>query len=247
MRLLADYHTHTNYGHGTGQIEKNIQQAINIGLEELAITEHGPASHSIRRLGVRDSAQLLEIKEEAKAFDHEFEEINILAGVEANVISLDGRLDVPEFVLKELDIVLAGLHLWVKPQDWDTGKRLIFDNLIGSKIGLTALEDVRYYNTQALIRAVQNYDIDIVTHPGFQLDIDTIELAKVCKENGTLLEINNSHHQLTVDFINVAVSTGAKFVVNSDAHTSEEIGKVDAALDLIRDANINLEQVINVV
>jgi putative hydrolase len=247
LRLLADYHTHTNYGHGSGVIEDNIYQAINKELKELAITEHGPASRSITSLGVKDALQLLEIKEEVKGYNQKFEEIEILTGVEANIITLDGELDVPEFILKELDIVLAGLHLWINPKGWEAGKRLVFDNLIASKLGIISREEVRYYNTQALISAVKRYDIDIITHPGFQLDIDTIELAKVCKENDTCLELNNSHQQLTVDFINAAAELGVKFVVNSDAHTSEEIGEVSSVFSLLKSSNIDLNQVINIV
>ncbi|SJZ41720.1 PHP domain-containing protein [Selenihalanaerobacter shriftii] len=247
MRLLADYHTHTNYGHGTGLISNNIQQALEKGLEELAITEHGPASQSLTKLGVKDALQLLEIKNEVSNYNREVKELNILAGVEANIVSLDGDLDIPNFVLEELDIVLAGLHLWIKPQDLKTGKRLIFDNMINYRLGLVSKEEIRYYNTQALINAVEKYDIDIITHPGFQLDIDTIELAKICQKNDTLLEINNSHQQLTTDFINAAAKTGVKFVVNSDAHKSTEIGEVSSALKLLKETNIDLNQVINVV
>lgn len=246
LNLLGDYHIHTNYGHGRGLIKDNIQRAINRGLSEIAITEHGPASQSIRRLGVKTPLQLLEIKELVTNYNQQFEEINILTGVEANVISLAGDLDVPDFVLEELDIVLAGLHLWIKPQNWEVVKKFIFDNLIGHKLGLTSKEKIRYHNTQALIKAVKKNDIDIITHPGFQLDIDTVELAKACQENNTCLEINNSHEQMEVEFINAAARTGVQFVVNSDAHEAKQVGKVNSALQLLKKAEVNLKQIINV-
>ncbi|MBM7624203.1 PHP domain-containing protein [Sporohalobacter salinus] len=247
MKLVADYHTHTNYGHGTGLIEDNIKQAIELGLDELAITEHGPASHSLTRLGVKDSLQLLEIKEEIAEYDRYFNEINLLTGVEANVINLDGKLDVPELILKELDIILAGLHLWIKPKSLQAGKEIIFDNLIGYKLGLVSKEEIREKNTQALVNAVEKYNIDIITHPGYQLDIDTHKLATVCQKEDTCLEINNSHNQLSVSFINTAASTGVEFAVNSDAHTTKGIGQIDSALELIKRAKLDLDQVINVI
>lgn len=247
MHLLADYHTHTNYGHGSGRIKENIQRAVDLGLEEIAITEHGPASRSLVRLGVKDALELLEIKKRLTEYNREFTDINVLAGVEANIINLEGELDVPDFVLEQLDIVLAGLHLWIKPKNWLAGKKLVFDNLIGYKLGLTSRKKIRYHNTQALINAIQRYDIDIITHPGFQLDIDTVELAKVCEKHNTYLEINNSHQQITVDFINVAAKTGVEFVVNSDAHDSQLVGEVDSALKLLTKADIDLNRVVNVV
>lgn len=246
MKLVGDYHTHTNYGHGVGRIEDNIKQAIQLDLEELAITEHGPASHSLTRLGVKDPLQLLEIKEEIAEYNRYFDGINLMSGVEANVINLEGRLDVPEVILNELDIVLAGLHLWIKPDSWQAGKRIIFDNTIGGRLGLTSKEKVRQNNTQALVNAVQRYDIDIITHPGYQLDIDTHRLAAVCQREDTCLEINNSHQQLSADFIDTAASTEVEFAVNSDAHTAGGVGKVDSALELINEAELDLDQVINV-
>ncbi|ADL11865.1 PHP domain-containing protein [Acetohalobium arabaticum] len=246
MYLTADYHTHTNYGHGAGRIKDNIRQAIQFDLDELAITEHGPASHSLTRLGVKDSLQLLEIKEEIAEYNRYFDGLNLLAGVEANVINLEGRLDVPEVILNELDIVLAGLHLWIKPDSWQAGRRIIFDNTIGYRLGLIPRGKVRQNNTQALVNAVKRYDIDIITHPGYQLDINTYRLATVCRREDTCLEINNSHQQLSADFIDTAASTGVEFAVNSDAHTAGGVGRVDSALELINEAELDLDQVINV-
>ena len=40
MKLLGDYHTHTTYTHGKSTIEENVRQAENLGLKEIAITEH---------------------------------------------------------------------------------------------------------------------------------------------------------------------------------------------------------------
>lgn len=41
--MIANYHTHTRWcNHGSGEIEEYVMQAIDCGLEQLAITEHVP-------------------------------------------------------------------------------------------------------------------------------------------------------------------------------------------------------------
>ena len=41
-RMIWDIHTHTTYSHGKGTIEENVNAALALGLEEIAITDHGP-------------------------------------------------------------------------------------------------------------------------------------------------------------------------------------------------------------
>ncbi|MCK8824850.1 PHP domain-containing protein [Fuchsiella alkaliacetigena] len=247
MELIGDYHVHTKYGHGQGEVKDIIATAERRGLQELAITEHGPSSWTLIKLGVKSLKELLEIKEQIQRYSQEYSDLKVLSGVEANIISSDGELDVPESLIAELDLLLVGLHLWIKPPHWRAAKDLIFDNTIGYRLGLKSKDEIRYNNTRALLAAIERYEVDIITHPGFQLDIDTVELAKKCKEENVLLEINNKHDQLNTDFINTAAQTGVKFVVNSDAHRPEGVGRVDSAFQLIREAELDLGQVANVV
>ena len=39
--MIADYHTHTVYSHGTGSVLENALIAKEKGLKEIAITDHG--------------------------------------------------------------------------------------------------------------------------------------------------------------------------------------------------------------
>ena len=41
MLLTGDYHTHTIYSHGKGTVLENAMRAKEIGLQEIAITDHG--------------------------------------------------------------------------------------------------------------------------------------------------------------------------------------------------------------
>ncbi|OCL25413.1 histidinol-phosphatase [Orenia metallireducens] len=245
MQLYADYHTHTLYSHGTGSIRANIEVAIEKGLKEIAISDHGPASRSIGRLGVRDSATLLEVKKEVDKYDRLYPEIKVLAGVEANIISIDGKLDVPEFILKELDKVLVGFHLFIKPASFRDGVEIILNNVIVDKLKINQ-EQIRYRNTEILINVLNNYDIDIITHPGYRVDIDTKTLAKVAVERGVVLEINSSHGYMTEEYIRMAVEEGAKFTLGSDAHSPEKVGAVEAAMLVAQKVGLTAEDIINV-
>ncbi|MCK4257830.1 MAG: PHP domain-containing protein [Halanaerobiales bacterium] len=245
MKVFADYHTHTRYSHGKGSIEDNVKAGIAQGLSEVGIADHGPASHSVRRLGVKNPEKLLDIKAEINRLQRDYPQIRILAGVEANVISLDGTIDVPYRILKKLDKVLVGLHLMIIPKSLADGKNLIFDNMITYKINKHSREEIRYHNTQALLNALKRYPIDIITHPGYKLDIDTIELAKACKKAGTAMEINVSHGYLTEEFVKTAAQEDVNFVISSDAHRPEDVGRVRTGIELAQRVRLSKEQILN--
>ncbi len=245
MKLYADYHTHTIYSDGIGSIKENIEVAIKKGLTEIAIADHGPASQGLMKLGVKDAATLLEIKREVDKYDRLYPEIKVLAAVEANIINIDGSLDVPRFILKELDKVLVGFHLFVRPATFKAGVAVIYNNII-SKRFKSKVEAIRRMNTEILIKAIKSYQIDIITHPGYKIDIDTQALAQAAVLRGTALEINSSHHHITKEYIQIALQEGVKFSLGSDAHSPKRVGDVKQALLIAESAGLAAKNIINV-
>jgi len=243
LKLFADYHTHTCHSHGQGTVPENIEAARRRGLQEVAITDHGPGM--LPWLAVKSPDTLLAIKEETRACNRVHPGITALAGVEANVIGVDGELDVPVKVLSQLDLVLAGLHLMVVPPSVGDGLRLMGNNLWGVRISSRLARRARLDNTKALVEAVYRYPIDIITHPGLQLSIDTRELARACARKGTALEINSFHGYLTTDFVRVAAREGVSFAINSDAHRPEDVGRLEAGLAVAEKVGLEPDQVIN--
>ena len=94
MALSGDYHTHTKYsrrGHGKGTIEEQVKAAVDKGLAQVAITDHGfnQVLYGIRRSDIpKLRAEINEVKERYP--------IEVLLGVEANLISARGDIDVVE-------------------------------------------------------------------------------------------------------------------------------------------------------
>lgn len=242
LHLFADYHTHTRFSHGSGSVLDNVFAASEAGLREVAITDHGPAN--LFGVGVRNLASFAYIRADVEAVRRIFPDIRVLVGVEANVIGLDGTLDVPDEVLKSLDIVLVGLHPMVRAKSWRDAGGLVGLNLL-AKTSLRLARRARSLNTEALVAAVEKHDVDIVTHPGLHLPVDTQELARACARRGTALEINVGHGNVTVDFIRVAAREGAVFCINSDAHRPADVGRLEVGVKTALEAGLEPSRIIN--
>lgn len=241
MEIIADYHTHSRYSHGTGTVEDNVRAAAARGLQAVGITDHGPRSWP----GIRATpGGLWALRQEVEALRSRFPGLRILAGVEANVVTPGGDLDVPAALLETLDIVLVGLHPTIVPPTLRDGWELLGPHYL-ARWSARARSRAREVNTRALVQAVLRHRVDIVTHPGWGFDVDTRELARACARRGTALEINAGHGRLSAEYCRVAAREGVLFAIGSDAHSPERVGDFARALAVAREAGIGPEQVIN--
>ncbi|MGE5594251.1 MAG: PHP domain-containing protein [Betaproteobacteria bacterium] len=243
MRVFADYHTHTRFSHGKGTVMDNVRAAARKGLEAVAITDHGPAN--LFGVGIRSLAAFDDIAREIEKSRQAFPEVKVLMGVEANLVDADGGLDVPADLLKRLDVVLVGYHLMVRArtvQDW---WRLSGRNY-AARWSRRLAERARVDNTKALVEAIRKNRVDVVTHPGLHVSIDTEELARECARVGTALEINARHANLDAEFMKAAARQGVNFCIGSDAHAPDDVGDFGRALEVAIGAGIDPERIINV-
>ena len=241
--VFADYHTHTVYSHGSGTISDNVKAARAKGLEEVGIADHGPANWG--HIGSTSLRVFEKIIDEVEEIQTEFDDLTILAGTEANVISYQGDLDVPLELQRKLDKVLAGFHVNIRPKSLEDGVKFLSQWTLGKlskKVKLKARND----NTKAIVAAVYNNEIDIITHPGLNISIDTPELARACVKMDTALEINAGHGVKSVEFIRAAAHEGAKFAIGSDAHTPANVGKLETGVKAAQSAGLSPDQIINV-
>lgn len=241
MHLLYDYHTHTTYSHGKGTIEDNVKAAIQKGLKGIAITDHGPGhlTYGIRRKKIEI------MRSEIEQLKKQYTDIEIKLGVEANIIHTDGKLDVTQEEMNQFDIILAGYHYGVFGKQFMRSGAIHLSNYLTTRTG-KVIRQLKKLNTEVIVKAINNHNIHILTHPGSKGYVDIREIAKACASNDTLMEINNSHRHLTVEEIKEASSENVKFIIDSDAHHAEKVGGYEAALKRAQDAGLELERIVNI-
>lgn len=239
-QLLSDLHTHTVYSHGKGSIEDNIIAAIRLGIKTIGITDHGPGHIGF---GV-SRKKLAEQKAEIKELRKKYTEIEILFGIEANIIASENGLDIKSEEFKYFDFVCAGWHYGALDGLSFRGMATTVSNMVRNKVENATPRQIRR-NTDVIVKALQNFDIKFLTHPGDKAPVDLLEIAKVCAETDTLVEINTSHMSLTADDLQMMMVTDARFIVSSDAHVPGNVGDFLPALALIAESGIDMERVVN--
>lgn len=173
-------------------------------MEAVGITDHGPSMEGAPHVGYFEMLKWLPEKVEG---------VRIISGCEANVIDLEGNIDLPVSIQNELSFIAVGLH-----------ERTPFPRE-------TNIEQ----NTEALIRAIQKNRIHMVAHPyrlGFPIDVERV--YKVAKEYKVLFELNLSlltHYGDSKDLLkqiflmlDLIKSSDDKVVVVSDAHIATDMG-----------------------
>lgn len=251
IKVLGDYHTHTTYSsgfmkkgtHATGSIEDNARAALNKGLSTLVISDHGPGHYLY---GTRRN-NLLKMKEEIKGLNEIYQPqgLKILLGVEANLVSLDGRLDVDEDYIKHIDILLMGYHYGATPRSFRDSYGLYIVNPLSKMINTLNDKAIRL-NTNAYIKALDNYKIDIITHPGSKAKVDILEVAKKASHVGTALEISAKHSELSSKSLELIKDIDVDFYINSDAHRPEDVGNLQNGIEKALHAKIPLYKIKNI-
>jgi len=240
MELFADWHTHTNYSDGRATAEEMVAAAARRGLAQVALTDHGPRAMFI---GVRDAGIYRELKKQAAPLSEKYGG-QVLVGAEANVISLDGEIDLPPEIIKELDILIAGLHpqVWCRP--WWKTLTWILPNKLGKSIGRLR-EMMRGDNARALVAAVHRNPLTFVGHPDLVMAVNLDEVARACAATGCAMEINTGHHYDRDGVVRAALRRGASLVVNSDAHFPGSVGDLAVGAALLDKYRVPPERVLN--
>lgn len=158
--------------------------------------------------------------------------VRLLMGVELNILDTTGRIDLDDNDLAQLDLRIAGIHSLC----WEGG--------------------TREENTEAMVTAIRNPWVNIISHPGdgtAELDFKPIVLA--ARDNHTLLEINSSslnpsRHKLTAHdnfctILRLCRQYDVPVILGSDAHISYSIADYRFALPLLVETDFPQELVVN--
>ncbi|MEW6698062.1 MAG: phosphatase [Bacillota bacterium] len=223
MYLEADLHTHTiASGHAFSTLKEMVDAAALKGLQMIAITDHGITMPGGPHEYYFD--QILGLPREISG-------VEILRGVEANIIDVNGNLDMPVRLLEKLDFVLAGFHAYT---GYQTG----------------SLEQ----NTRAMVAAIRNPYVHVISHPcNPEYPVDMERVVQAARMAGKALEINNASLSLSrpgsaprcIQMARLAAKNGTLLSINSDAHSCYAVGQADHALELAQSCGVKPEQVIN--
>jgi DNA polymerase (family 10) len=200
--LRGDFHIHTNWSDGIHTTEEMVTEALRLGYEYVAITDHSPAEHIAHGL---EPKRLLKHLAEIDALQRKYPGIRILKGSEVSILPT-GKLDYPDAVLKQLDIVVASVHS-------------------GFKTSRNAM-------TGRILAALDNRHTRILGHPTGRLinerepyDADMDKVFAACAERGIWLEINASPKRLDLKdgHIKAARDAGCRFAIDTDSHSKDHL------------------------
>lgn len=236
-RMVYDHHTHTVYSHGKGSIEDNVRVAAAKGLRSVAITDHGPGHLTY---GLKMS-RVGEMRAEIERLRGLYPQLEILLGVEANTVRVAPYIDLSAQDKEQFDIILAGYHYGIPHGG-------MVANYISNHTGLFGgpSSSLLVKNTDMILKALYENEIDVLTHPGDKGPFDIEDIARACADTDTLIEINGKHAHLTEDEIRIASRFDVSFVIGSDAHVPEKVGEFAAQLKRALAAGLDPERIVNI-
>ncbi|MGN6871596.1 MAG: PHP domain-containing protein [Solirubrobacteraceae bacterium] len=196
--IRGDLHSHTTWSDGRASVEEMGRAALERGYEYLAICDHTPAVGAVTGLTPDDVRRQ---GEEIAAANDVLKPFRILRGIECDILP-DGRLDLPDDVLAELDWVQASVH---------GGQRM-------PRREMTARVEAALRNpyVRCLSHPTGRY---INRRPENALDLDRVfELAL---EQGIALEVNGlpPRLDLSAEHVREALNAGVEIVCSTDAHS----------------------------
>ncbi len=238
-RMVYDIHTHTTFSHGKGSIEDNVKVAISKGLSTVGIADHGPGHifYGVKRKNIRL------MQAEIEGLKNLYPQIEILLGIEANIINPSGKLDVTHQESRLLDYILAGYHYGILGEKPIRATRLHLQNLAYQKIKVG--KKLRAYNTELVIKAIYTNKIKVLTHPGDKGPFDLLPIARACQETGTMMEISTWHKAPTSEELRGLSATDVRFIISSDAHTPIRVGTFIPGLKRALEAGVDPERIDN--
>ena len=226
--IKGDLQMHTTWSDGSESIDSMASEAIKLGYEYIAITDH------IGSLKIANALDVARIKEQKKeisklndGYEKEGKKFRILQGAEVN-IKADGTLDMPNSVLKEIEIVLASIHSGFK------------DDISKIMMRFTG--------------AFENENVDIIAHPsgrlilertGYAFDLD--EMIEKSLQTETILEIDAYPNRLDLSDENAfqALKAGCMLSIDTDSHASSELTYMDGGVEQARRAWATRKQILN--
>ena len=203
--IRGDLHCHTTWSDGKASVEDMGRAARERGYDYLAICDHTPAVGAVRGLTADDVRRQAE---EIAAANEVLAPFRILRGIECDILP-DGRLDLPDDALAELEWVQASVH---------GGQRMPAPEL-----------------TKRVEEALRNPHVRCLSHPtGRYINrrpenaLDLERVFEVALQEGVALEVNGLPDRLDLrgEHVRDALGAGVQIVCSTDAHSVRGLGNM---------------------
>ncbi len=219
--IKVDTHTHTVIsGHAWSTLRENAAAAKRHGLDAMCLTEHGHAMPGSGPFFLVPAQRMLPA---------ELEGIRVFYGVEANIVGMDGTLDIEDRMLFSSEWNIASIHdVCITPGNVDE-------------------------NTEAYLKALRHPAVDMLGHIDDLKTPNHFEtVVKAAAAAGRIIEINNNSllirkgsRERVEEIVGLCRRHDARVAVSSDAHFDEMVGSVKPALDLLDLLNFPEELIVN--
>lgn len=222
--IRGDLHMHTTASDGRDDLEAMAAGAHRLGHRYIAITEHSRALAIANGL---DEHRALEHARRVRALNGRFDGLTLLAGIECDILA-DGRLDLADDCLAQLDLVVASVH--------------------------SHLSQDASQMTDRVLRALDSPWVDILGHPtGRRLlrrepvRIDIEAVVSAAARHGVALEINCQVDRLDLNDAHARLvrERGAWLVISTDAHSVAALGHLRWGIQMARRGWVGPDAVLN--
>ena len=195
--IRGDLQSHSTATDGQAGIAEMAGAARKRGYEYLAITDHSQRMTMVHGL---NAAQLARQIAEIDRLNEKLRGFRILKSIEVDILE-SGELDLPDDILKELDVVVGAVH---------------------SRFDLSLEKQ-----TERIMRAMDNPCFNIFAHPSGRLigerdayAVDLERLLHAAKERGCFLELNAHPMRLDLNdvYCRMAKELGVKIAISTDSH-----------------------------
>jgi len=211
--IRGDLHCHTTWSDGRASVEEMGRAARDRGYDYVAICDHTPAVGAVQGLTGDDVRRQAE---EIAAANDALAPFRVLRGIECDILP-DGRLDLPDDVLAELDWVQASVHGGQRMPAREMTKR-VEEALRNPYVRCLSHPKGRYINRR----------------PENELDLERV--FEVALEEGVALEVNGLPDRLDLsgEHAREALRAGVRVVCSTDSHSVRGLANMELSVATAR-------------